>query len=199
MRRAAIDGQDPFETRGAGRGVLTLQALGETYIARYARAQKRSWREDDRKLRRDIFPVLGAVRADLVTKPDIVRLLDAIFRSWGAYPRQQNTRAHPQAVQLGYCGDHTYFFAGSGSLLPARLVKPVLRSVCYKSRAVTVSLHAMTVTSSLLARAIARLPVHHRTITRLGCATGCPSILSTTRGRCRSALATRPEGHQIHA
>jgi hypothetical protein len=40
--------------------------------------KKRSWAEDERKLKRDVNPELGDVRADLVTKADVVRLLDAI-------------------------------------------------------------------------------------------------------------------------
>jgi integrase len=78
VRRAIVDGVDPFDARDVGRGVLTLKALGETYITRHAKPRKRSWAEDERKLKRDVYPALGNARADLVIKPDIVRLLDAI-------------------------------------------------------------------------------------------------------------------------
>jgi integrase len=78
LRQTMLDGIDPFETRVAGRGSLSLQMLGETFITRYAKPKKRSWAEDERKLKRDVNPVLGNFRADLVTKSDIVRLLDAI-------------------------------------------------------------------------------------------------------------------------
>jgi integrase len=77
-RRAIVDGIDPFDLRDSGRGVLAFRVLGETYIARYAKPKKRSWAEDERKLVRDVYPVLGVARADLVTKPDVVRLLDGI-------------------------------------------------------------------------------------------------------------------------
>jgi integrase len=78
LRRAVVDGEDPFDARTAGRGILSIKALGETFIKRYSKPKKRSWAEDERKLERDVYPVLGDYRADLVTKPDLVRLLDAI-------------------------------------------------------------------------------------------------------------------------
>jgi integrase len=78
QRIAILDGDSPFEVRTAGRGTPSLRDLGETFIKRYAMPKKRSWAEDERKLMREIYPVLGDHRAHLVTKPDIVRLLDAI-------------------------------------------------------------------------------------------------------------------------
>jgi integrase len=77
-RLAIVDGIDPFDLRDPGRGVMAFRDLGETYIVRYAKPKKRSWAEDARKLARDVYPVLGAARADLVTKPDVVQLLDAM-------------------------------------------------------------------------------------------------------------------------
>jgi integrase len=78
LRGAILDGEDPFDKRAAGRGILSLRALGDIFIVRYAKPKKRSWAEDERKLKVDVYPVLGDVRADLVTKLDIVRLLDGI-------------------------------------------------------------------------------------------------------------------------
>jgi integrase len=73
-----LDGGNPFDMRAAGRGKPSICNLGEIFIKRYAKPKKRSWAEDERKLKREIYPVLGDYRADLVTKSDIVRLLDAI-------------------------------------------------------------------------------------------------------------------------
>jgi integrase len=78
LRTAVIDGRDPFETQAAGRRQLTLRELSETFIKRHARPKKRSWAEDERMLKYDVWPRLGDCRADLVTKTDIVLLLDAI-------------------------------------------------------------------------------------------------------------------------
>ena len=78
LKTAVLDGKDPFEERAAGSGILTVKTLGETFITRYAKPKKRSWAEDERKLNRDVNPTLGNMRADLVTRTDVVRLLDAI-------------------------------------------------------------------------------------------------------------------------
>ena len=78
LRQTMLDGSTPSILRVAGRGSLSLEVLGETFITRYAKPKKRSWAEDERKLKRDVNPALGNFRADLVTKSDIVRLLDAI-------------------------------------------------------------------------------------------------------------------------
>jgi integrase len=72
------DGEDPFDARDLSRQGLSFKVLGETYVTRYAKPKKRSWAEDERKLKVNVYPLLGACRADLVTKLDIVRLVDAI-------------------------------------------------------------------------------------------------------------------------
>jgi integrase len=76
IKQQVLTGIDPFDAREAE--VFTFMQLGETYIARHAKAKKRSWAEDERTLRRDVFPALGRTRADQVTKSDVVRLLDRI-------------------------------------------------------------------------------------------------------------------------
>jgi integrase len=78
LRTLILDGVDPFDARDAGKSTPTLRVLGATFIARHAKPKKRSWEEDERKLSRDVYPALGDCRADLVTKPDVVRFLDAI-------------------------------------------------------------------------------------------------------------------------
>ena len=78
LKRLVIDGIDPFAVRSFGLGAPSVEALGKDFIARYAKPRKRSWREDERKLERDVYPVLGQYRADLVTKQDIVKLVDGI-------------------------------------------------------------------------------------------------------------------------
>jgi integrase len=55
-----------------------VRELGETFIKRHGKVKKRSWAEDERMLEFDVFSALGDYRSDLVTKADIVRLLDAI-------------------------------------------------------------------------------------------------------------------------
>jgi hypothetical protein len=78
LRRQIDQGIDPLAARSARRGALTVASLADDYIERYAKARKRSWREDDRILRVNVLPVLGAAKAEEVHRRDIVRLLDPI-------------------------------------------------------------------------------------------------------------------------
>jgi len=78
LRTAIIDGHDPFETLSTGRGRPSVRELGGIFIKRHSKVKKRSWAEDERMLEFDVFPVLGDCRADLVTKVDVVKLLDGI-------------------------------------------------------------------------------------------------------------------------
>jgi integrase len=82
--RAAIavsKGHDPAAERAqaskAEREAITVQALCESYIERYAKQQKRTWREDEQKLKREVIPRLGKALARDVTRKEIVSLLDA--------------------------------------------------------------------------------------------------------------------------
>ena len=81
--RAIIrEGRDPAaeERRKAAaeRRLPSVVAFACEYIERYAKPNKRSWREDERLLRHDVLPVIGDLRIDTVARRDIVLLLDAI-------------------------------------------------------------------------------------------------------------------------
>jgi len=72
------DGGDPAESRVRWRAADTFAQLCETYMERHARAHKKSWREDDRLIRRELLPVLGGLKAAEVRRRDAIALLDAI-------------------------------------------------------------------------------------------------------------------------
>ncbi len=88
----AISGVDPFAARSASKGVLNVRELGDLFIRRYARPQKRTWRDDQRQLEHDIYPTLGDWRCDHVKKTDLVRVLDRIADR-GAGVQANRTRA----------------------------------------------------------------------------------------------------------
>ena len=62
------------------RNALTVGDLVEEYLEKWARVKKkeRSWKEDERLLRKDIVPAMGRKKAKDVRRRDIVVLLDAI-------------------------------------------------------------------------------------------------------------------------
>lgn len=78
LGRSIIEGIDPIDARNAFKHALTVRTLGESYIKRHAKPKKRSWEEDERKLKKEVYPVLGSIRAEDVAKTDLVRLLNAI-------------------------------------------------------------------------------------------------------------------------
>ena len=57
----------------------TVRQLVELYVERYAKAKKRSWREDERILCKDVLPRWGPLKAKDVTRGDVISLLDDIM------------------------------------------------------------------------------------------------------------------------
>lgn len=55
---------------------LTVEGLCAVYVERYAKPRKRSWREDQRQLLKDVVPVLGRKLAKNVQRRDLVSLID---------------------------------------------------------------------------------------------------------------------------
>jgi integrase len=81
--RAVIrEGRDPAaeerRKRVEERRLPTVAAFASEYIERHAKPNKRSWREDERLLRHDVLRTIGDLRIDVVTRRDIVVMLDAI-------------------------------------------------------------------------------------------------------------------------
>ena len=67
-------------TKIANRNALTVGDLVEEYIEKWAKVQKKkkSWKEDERLLRKDIIPAMGRKKAKDIRRRDIVLLLDEI-------------------------------------------------------------------------------------------------------------------------
>lgn len=81
--RAAISvsiGEDPALERARTlqieRESITVAALCYSFIERYAKLHKRTWREDERQLKRDVIPKMGNAIAKSVTRREINQLLD---------------------------------------------------------------------------------------------------------------------------
>lgn len=79
--RAVAEGRDPADEKSArqvaAKEAMTVKHLCDSYILRYAKIQKRSWQEDERKLQREVVPTLGRRLISEVTRRDIAGLLDA--------------------------------------------------------------------------------------------------------------------------
>lgn len=75
-------GVDPVlevvEERARRKLAPTVEALADEYIERWAKVRKRTWREDERVLRRDVVPVLGHMKAEDVKRKHIHLVLDPV-------------------------------------------------------------------------------------------------------------------------
>jgi integrase len=76
------EGLDPSvlkRERREGGKADSFRAVAEKYLERYAKRHKRerSWREDERLIRRELLPRWGARRIGEVSKADVLKLLDA--------------------------------------------------------------------------------------------------------------------------
>lgn len=75
-------GTDPVEEevrkRSEAANAPTVTALAAEYLEKWAKARKRSWKEDERILKRDVLPAWGTKKARDVTRRDVVLLLDSI-------------------------------------------------------------------------------------------------------------------------
>ncbi len=73
-------GSDPATQKQVNRGAPTFGELAEQYIELYAKANKRSWKEDQRILDYDLLPKWKNVKAHEIKRRDIICLLDIIVQ-----------------------------------------------------------------------------------------------------------------------
>ncbi len=77
--RAAEKGIDPAEPVRRERHAETFKELAERYIAEYARKRKRSWRTDERIIKRDLNPAIGNMKAVTVKRADVRQVLRTVI------------------------------------------------------------------------------------------------------------------------
>jgi len=78
--RAAQKGQDPARERDVLRAADTVKALGEQFIEKHSKPNKRSWEVDQRILNKDIYPAWGTRKACTIRRRDVIDLLDDIAK-----------------------------------------------------------------------------------------------------------------------
>lgn len=73
-------GKDPAEIKRKEKVAETVAELAKQYIERWAKLRKRSWKEDERILYKDVLPAWGKRRAKEITRKDIIALLEKIAK-----------------------------------------------------------------------------------------------------------------------
>lgn len=76
--REAQHGIDPATAKREARSAESFGELASLYLERYAKAEKRSWREDERILNRDLLPRWRGRKAHEIKRADVIQLLDEI-------------------------------------------------------------------------------------------------------------------------
>ncbi len=82
-------GGDPALKKAETRRANTFAELADEYLERHAKPIKKSWKQDQRVILKELNPPLGRMLAKDVTRADIRRLLDRIVRR--PAPSQANT------------------------------------------------------------------------------------------------------------
>ncbi|WP_218814121.1 tyrosine-type recombinase/integrase [Rickettsiella endosymbiont of Dermanyssus gallinae] len=81
--RVLSSGKDPNvikqETQLASKNAETIPGLIEEYLEKWAKKRKRSWKEDERILKKDVLSVWGKKKAKDIKKHDVISLLDKVI------------------------------------------------------------------------------------------------------------------------
>lgn len=114
----AHEGDDPLDARRRERLGQTFGDLAAAYVERHAKAHKRSWRDDDRRLRQHILASWRGRRLDSFTRADV----GALHREIGAKaPYEANRLLALLRLMFRLAEEWGYLKEGSPS--PARGIK----------------------------------------------------------------------------
>ena len=76
--REAQHGTDPATAKQEARSANTFGELAQLYLDRYAKTEKRTWREDERKLETDLLPKWRNRKGHEIKRADVLSMLDGI-------------------------------------------------------------------------------------------------------------------------
>jgi integrase len=76
--RDAQHGLDPAGAKRDANSAESFADLGTLYLERHAKIMKRTWREDERKIRRELLPRWANRKAAEIGRKDVIILLDSI-------------------------------------------------------------------------------------------------------------------------
>jgi integrase len=72
------EGDDPQADRKEALGALTFGELAASFLEKHSKHRKRSWKEDERILNRELLPEWGKLSAAAIRRRDVAWLLDKI-------------------------------------------------------------------------------------------------------------------------
>jgi len=74
---AVSEGEDPSSKRKAQKRAITVEELGAVYIEKYAKRSKKTWAEDQRLLKVEVYPAIGRMKAEAVKRRDVLDIIEA--------------------------------------------------------------------------------------------------------------------------
>ena len=74
---AVIDGKDPASAKKTSREAMTVAELGALYITKHAKPNKKTWAEDERLLKVEVYPAIGRMKASAVKRRDLLDIVEA--------------------------------------------------------------------------------------------------------------------------
>jgi integrase len=77
MVTAVAEGDDPSEEKRARKAAMTVEELGGLYIEKYAKRNKKTWPEDERLLKVEVYPEIGRMKAVTVKRRDLLDIIEA--------------------------------------------------------------------------------------------------------------------------
>lgn len=111
-------GEDPLEDRQDARRGSTVRDLGRAYLDRYAKIEKRSWKEDERRLEKHIYPAFGSRNIGEVRRSDVAELHQKIGER-GHYEANRTLAL----LSVLFAKAEAWGFVPEGSPNPAKLPK----------------------------------------------------------------------------
>jgi integrase len=89
--RARVDREeDPAGQRQQVRQEIRFRELAEEYLSKHAKAHRRTWAEDERRLNRNILPGIGEQRAKLISPADLLSIHDELTEAGSPVEANRN-------------------------------------------------------------------------------------------------------------
>ena len=77
MVTAVSEGDDPANKRRAQKQAVTVEELGGLFIDKYSKRHKKTWAEDERLLRVEVYPEIGRMKAEAVKRRHLLDIIEA--------------------------------------------------------------------------------------------------------------------------
>ncbi|GGA81314.1 integrase [Brucella endophytica] len=118
------EGKDPASDKRARRDAMTVQEVGELYLEKHAKRNKKTWKQDEQLLKSEVYPEIGRMKALAVKKRDLLDIIEA--KAEEGKGAQSNNLLAVIRKMFNWAVDNDYLEASPASGIKPR-AKPVRR------------------------------------------------------------------------